>query len=138
MYRGSVQSLVEEAARESRCATVLMYGQTGSGKTFTMRAIFEAAAASIFALVGPGDTVSLAYAELGPSGARDMLNGGAPAQLLADSCGDTQIVPSLEVGVVSAAGLVGLLEFASSLRATSATGVHDASSRSHAICRIAI
>ena len=32
--------------------------------------------------------------------------------------------------------LVALINYASSIRATAATGVHDASSRSHAICRI--
>ena len=139
LYAGSVAPLVAFAA-QSRHATVLMYGQTGSGKTYTMRAIFEAAAQDLFAAidVAAGDTLTCAYAEIGPDGARDILNGGASAQLLADQVGDTQIVPSVEVRVASANGLVGLLEFASALRATSATGVHDASSRSHAICRIAI
>ena len=139
VYQGSVAPLVR-LATVAKAATVLMYGQTGSGKTFTMRAIFEAAAVDLFGAidVANGDRVTLAYAELGPGGARDMLNGGASASLLADHAGDTQIVPSLEVAVTSAEGLVGLLEFASSLRATSATGVHDASSRSHAIARIAV
>ena len=139
VYAGSVAPLVALAA-SSKSATVLMYGQTGSGKTFTMRAIFEAAAADLFAAidVAAGDVITCAYAELAQGGARDILNGGAAAQLLADHAGETQIVPSVEVQVTSAAGLVGLLEFASALRSTSATGVHDASSRSHAICRIAI
>eukprot|EP00966_Prymnesium_polylepis_P028540 660781-Prymnesium_polylepis.1 len=80
----------------------------------------------------------MAYAELGPSGCRDMLNGGAPCQPLTDHAGDVQLVPSVEVEVTSADGLLSLIEFATALRATAATGVHDASSRSHAICRICV
>ena len=47
-------------------------------------------------------------------------------------------MPTLEIVATNAAGLVSLIEYASALRATHATGVHDASSRSHAICRIGI
>ena len=81
-----------------------MYGQTGSGKTFTMRAIFAAAAADIFSLIDThaGDYVTMSYAELGGNGARDMLNGDAPTQLLTDACGDVQLVPCLEVSCASA------------------------------------
>ena len=42
-------------------------------------------------------------------------------------------MPSAEVPVVSAAGLLALLEYTAGVRATAATGVHDASSRSHAM-----
>ena len=43
------------------------------------------------------------------------------------------MVPSAEVPLVSAAGLLALLEYSAAVRATAATGVHDASSRSHAM-----
>ena len=46
------------------------------------------------------------------------------------------MVPSAEVPLVSAAGLLALLEYSAAVRATAATGVHDASSRSHAMCRV--
>ena len=66
-------------SQPNRQATVLMYGQTGSGKTYTMRGIFEAAAQDLFAAldVAAGDIMTCAYAEIGPDGARDILNGGA-------------------------------------------------------------
>ena len=66
------------------------------------------------------------------------INKGAAVQMLTDACGDVQLVPTLEVVAQDAAGLLALIEYASALRATHATGVHDASSRSHAICRIGI
>lgn len=140
VYTESVTPLVQRACRTARSSTVLMYGQTGSGKTFTMRAIFAAAAEEIFRNidVASGDYVTVAFSELGGSGARDMLNKGAAVQMLTDAAGDVQLVPTLEVVAHDAAGLLALIEYASALRATHATGVHDASSRSHAICRIGI
>ena len=66
------------------------------------------------------------------------LNNGSAAQLLTDQVGDCQLVPSLEVQCSTPEGLLALIEYASALRATHATGVHDASSRSHAVCRIGI
>ena len=120
MYSDSVARLVQLAAGGESPACVLMYGQTGSGKTYTMRAIMKAAAAQLFATAG-GTTVSLSYAELGGSGARDMLNCGAAAQLLTDRSGEVQLVPSVEVEVASPDGLLALLDYASSIRATAAT-----------------
>ena len=96
VYGESVTPLVQRACRTARASTVLMYGQTGSGKTFTMRAIFELAAEEIFRTidVAKGDYVTVAFAELGGSGARDMLNKGAAVQMLTDACGDVQLVPT--------------------------------------------
>ena len=116
--------------------TILMYGQTGSGKTYTMGHIMSAAAAALFDALDADDVVSAAIGELGASGARDLLNGGAPCQVLTDHAGEVQLMPHVEVEASSAAGLVALLDYATAVRATAATGVHDASSRSHAIVRI--
>ena len=140
VYAESVAPLVQRACTTARASTVLMYGQTGSGKTFTMRAIFAAAAEEIFKSVdvGAGDYVTVCFAELNGAGARDMLNKGASCSMLTDANGDVQLVPQLEVTARDAAGLLALIEYASALRATHATGVHDASSRSHAVCRIGI
>ena len=139
VYEEAVKPLVE-ATLDGYNSTVFAYGQTGSGKTFTMRAIFAAAAEHLFRLVdlAAGDVVTVAYAELGGSGARDMLNAGKATQMLTDAVGDVQLVPSLEVQCTTPQGLLALIEYASALRATHATGVHDASSRSHAVCRIGI
>ena len=51
VYAGSAAPLVREAASGGHAA-VMMYGQTGSGKTYTMSAIYERAAAELFATVG--------------------------------------------------------------------------------------
>lgn len=114
VYNESVKPLVQRAALTARASTVLMYGQTGSGKTFTMRAIFAAAAEELFNCIAPeeGDYITVAYSELGGAGARDMLNKGAAVQLLTDACGDVQLVPTLEVKVTDAAGLLALIEYA--------------------------
>ena len=70
-----------------------------------MRAIFAAAAEEIFRSVDVegGDVVSVAFAELGGSGARDMLHKGAACQMLTDANGDVQLVPTLEVAAADAA-----------------------------------
>ena len=103
--------------------------------------------------------MTMSYTELSGKDARDILGGGTASQLLTDSCGDVQVpplslhapthrqpftltltlmqvVPSVEVPVTSPRGLLALIEYCTRLRATEATGVHDASSRSHAICRV--
>ena len=87
VYNESVSPLVRRATIESRASTVLMYGQTGSGKTFTMRAIFAAAAEDIFRWIdrSRGDYVTICFAELGGSGARDMLANGNGIQMLTDA-----------------------------------------------------
>ena len=50
--------------------------------------------------------------------------------------GEVLPIPCAEVACSSAADLVSMIQHATSLRATHATGVHDASSRSHAVCRV--
>ena len=83
-----------------------MIRTTGSGKTYTMRAIFAAAAAELFTLIdsSAGDVASVAFCELGGSGARDMLNAGASVQMLTDHAGEAQLVPTVEVVAHSPAG----------------------------------
>ena len=136
VYACEVAPLVRLICRASVPACVMMYGQTGSGKTFTMRALFDAAAHDIFASLSPGDEVTASYAELGGGGARDLLAGGAGCNPLTDHAGDVQLVPSVEVPVRDAAGLRALFAYGTAIRATAATGVHDASSRSHALFRV--
>jgi kinesin family protein 2/24 len=140
VYADAVAPLVGAAAEEGVAASVLMYGQTGSGKTYTMTALTALAAADLFARLATaaGDSVSVSYVELGGEGARDMLNGGAGAKLMTDRSGQVQVVPLVEVPVRTPAALLALIRYAQALRATAATGVHDASSRSHALCTLHI
>ena len=135
VYAAEVRPLVDRVVRGGH-ATVMMYGQTGSGKTFTMGELTQQTATDLFRSLGDGDAVTASYAQLTGGGAQDMLHGGASCQLLTDHSGVVQVVPLLEVEVISADALLALLAYAATLRATAATGVHDASSRSHAMCRV--
>jgi kinesin family protein 2/24 len=67
-----------------------------------------------------------------------MLNSGAELKLLTDGAGEVQICGVCEQPVHDAEDLVDLINQASARRATCATGVHDQSSRSHAVCRVHI
>ena len=138
VYDAEVAPLVRQAASTTVPGTVLMYGQTGSGKTFTMTALQSRVAADLFSTLDASgsDVVSASYVEVGSSGVRDLLNGGATCQLLTDASGEVQPVPLVEVRVEGADGLKSLFDFGKGVRATAATGVHDASSRSHAIFRL--
>ena len=128
-----------QSALDGYKVCIFAYGQTGSGKTYTMRAIHQLMTRELFGGAHPlvdlaaGDELTLSCIELATSGARDMLREGASASLMTDQSGSVHVVPSAEVPLVSAAGLLALLEYSAAVRATAATGVHDASSRSHAM-----
>jgi len=137
VYSAEVLPLVRRAAAGSVAATVLMYGQTGSGKTFTMAGLHSRLCDDLFASLSPADEVTATLTELGVGGARDLLRGGDVCQVLADpATGTVEPLPCAEVRVDGATGLRALFEYGASLRETAATGVHDASSRSHAVFRL--
>eukprot|EP00659_Diplonema_papillatum_P006557 gene6557-10016_t len=132
-----------KASAKGKQSTIMMYGQTGSGKTYTMSAIQERAFPDLFkeieATGGRGKTVvSVTFVELAGDKCCDMLNGGTQTNLTSSHDGGIYPHPCVEVQVRSAEELTALVSHANSLRATAATGVHDRSSRSHAICRIFI
>eukprot|EP01051_Picozoa_sp_SAG22_P012422 SAG22_NODE_1291_length_4852_cov_3.176310_2_plen_589_part_00 len=141
VYAGTASPLVRDAASGGH-ACVMMYGQTGSGKTYTMSAIYERAAAELFATVGAeavargAVVVSCTFVELAGDVCCDMLNGGKVVNLATGQNGEVLPIPCAEVICETAADLVAMIRHATSLRATHATGVHDASSRSHAVCRM--
>lgn len=134
VYEGTARQLVLDAL-EGKQGTVMMYGQTGSGKTYTMRSIYEQAADDIFSGIG-GQTVTVSFIEHFGENSFDMLNQGAPCQLTTAQDGSVHPFPCVEVEVSNPMELLALIELAGKLRATAATGVHDQSSRSHALCRI--
>ena len=139
VFRHSVAPLVEFALGGGQ-STAFMFGQTGSGKTYTMSAMYERAAVRCFAGVDAG-TVRVSFVELVGDSARDLLRSGedgapAPVRLLTDSEGCVQLANALELEVSSAEELTGAIAQAIDLRRQAATGVHDQSSRSHAVCRI--
>jgi len=134
VYTGTVQQLVQ-AALQGEDGTVMMYGQTGSGKTYTMTAIYQLVARDLFAEVGNRE-VSVCFIELLGDICCDMLNQGTSCNLASAPDGAVHPYPSVEVVVKEPAELLALIDLATKLRATAATGVHDQSSRSHALCRI--
>ena len=145
VYAETAFPLVRRAVDDSVTATIMMYGQTGSGKTFTMSAIYELASHDLFAAVaaapcidGSSPAVSLCFVELAGDKCLDMLNRGKQVQLLTGRDGAVHPYPLAEVPVHSAAELLCFIRLACALRATEATGVHNQSSRSHAVCRIFI
>ena len=117
-----------------------MYGQTGSGKTYTMSAIYTRAAEDLFLQLGQsihhGVAVTTSFVEISGNECRDLYDCFRSTQLLTGQDGLVYAFPVVEPRVQSAEELVELIEHATSIRSTAATGVHDASSRSHAVLRI--
>ena len=126
-------------------ATCLVYGQTGSGKTFTMTSIYEEAAKNIFRLIhdkterfNSEPEVSVSFFELSGDTVSDLLGSYKEAKLISGVDGSVHPFPVVEVPVADSDELLAIIQFARNIRTTAATGVHDASSRSHAVLRIYI
>lgn len=68
----------------------------------------------------------------------DLLNSRKQISILEDSFGVTQLAGALEYRVTSASEVMGYIDEAASYRRTATTEKNDASSRSHAICRVRI
>ena len=117
----------------------------GSGKTFTMSSIYERAAQDIFGHLDDAverfakpPTVSVSFVEIAGDACHDLLNAFEPAQLLTGADGSVHPFPVTEPVVTSAAELLAMIRHGMGIRTTAATGVHDGSSRSHAILRVYI
>eukprot|EP00940_MAST-03C_sp_MAST-3C-sp2_P002102 g2102.t1 len=143
--RAKNETVYEEAARPlvdyavgGGFATCLMYGQTGSGKTYTMCAIYEQAARDVFARIRPHQSVSVSFCEIAGDRCSDLLNSYEDAPLMRAKDGSFHGYPLVEPSVACLDDLLSMIRFGCAMRATEATGVHDASSRSHAILRVYI
>ncbi|GKT56244.1 diatom spindle kinesin 1 [Colletotrichum tofieldiae] len=138
IYQDLVQPLVPWAWGGG-VSTMFAYGQTGSGKTFTVSAIEKLVAQSLMNGGLEGDRkVFACIIELAGNSSFDLLNSRKPISILEDSFGVTQLAGAMEFEVTEAAALLDLIERAASFRRTASTQKNDASSRSHAICRIRI
>lgn len=141
VYESVGRPLVLEAVGGGN-ATVCVYGQTGSGKTYTMSSFYNQASHDVFDLsnerFAPLPIVSLNFIELHGDTCYDLLNGFASVQLLTAADGSVLPYPVVEPTVESADDLIALINHGISIRSTAATGVHDRSSRSHALLRIFI
>lgn len=140
LYAGTAGPLVRRSV-EGGIATVFMFGQTGSGKTYTMSAIHERACRDIFELAEASDSplaVFLTYIELSGDRCKDMLNKATPVKMLTDAEGEVHLRGVVEARAAGHDELHRMIVASSKLRATAATGVHDQSSRSHALCRVTL
>ncbi|CAG8978808.1 hypothetical protein HYALB_00012208 [Hymenoscyphus albidus] len=119
--------------------TLFAYGQTGSGKTFTVSRIEKLVAETLMDGNLEGEReIYMTIIDLAGNSAFDLLNERTPISLLEDSFGVTQMVGADEYQVYDREDMKELVERATAFRRTAPTLKNDASSRSHAICRIRI
>lgn len=127
--------------------TVFMFGQTGSGKTYTTKAISDLVGVDLFgADAGASGTLSVVVTafELLGSNLTDLLpldtpDGKRPAvTVMEDKRGEMVISGLAEVECRTPDELAMALSVAQKARATAPTGVHDQSSRSHAVYSLRI
>ena len=144
VYRRAVAPLVSTSLAPGGRAAVIAFGQTGTGKTFTMARLSELAAADLFqSLPATTSRVTLTAIEIYGNTVRNLLaeeegSDAATVQLREDASGTLALVGAAPAHVRTADELCALLTAAYASRATSATGVNDTSSRSHAIYRISL
>jgi len=119
--------------------TFFAYGQTGSGKTFTVSRLEQLIAESLMdgSLKGQRQ-IYMTIIDLAGNSAYDLLNSRKPISILEDSFGVTHLAGAKEHQVQSRDEAMDLIDRAASFRRTAPTLKNDASSRSHAICRIRI
>ena len=137
VYDGAVAPLVASALHGGY-TTAMMYGQTGSGKTYTMSSIYRLSSQAVFASLPAGAKVYVSFVEVIGEKCNDMLSFGGQVRLMTGRDGSVRPTPLVDVRAEDADALSAYIDYACALRATAATGVHDASSRSHAVCSIRI
>eukprot|EP00948_MAST-09A_sp_MAST-9A-sp1_P002524 g2524.t1 len=141
VYKEAVQPLVHFAAKDFGLATVMMYGQTGSGKTYTMTSMYHKVAHDLFNHIDSSPlsyNVSVSFIEVAGDKVIDLFNQFESTSLLTGCDGSVHAFPVTEPSVDSAEDLIAFIDYAIALRSTDATGVHNASSRSHAILKMYI
>jgi kinesin family protein 2/24 len=148
VFESSVRPLVAQALSEARTpGCVIMFGATGSGKTFTMNALLQRTCSEVFATTtaggGAGATgavqVKAQCIEVTGTRVTDLLSPRRPdaeVTILDDQEGRTNLIGASSHDMATAADLQAAFQRAFAARVTKATGVHDASSRSHVLYRI--
>ncbi|ETV97140.1 hypothetical protein H310_09942 [Aphanomyces invadans] len=141
VYNQSVGPLIPLLMNDG-ILTVFAYGQTGSGKTYTMKSVYRQAAADLFrhvaTLSGPTTTVGVSFYDIYKNHVCDLLNDRKKIHALEDNDGVVQLLGVSEVAITSDTMLTDLVEKGEASRITSINGVHDDSSRSHAILRVTL
>ncbi|KAI0160542.1 P-loop containing nucleoside triphosphate hydrolase protein [Xylariaceae sp. FL1272] len=138
IYESLVADLIPYAC-DGGFGTVFAYGQTGSGKTFTVSRLEELVAEALMNRgTGGQKRVYITIIDLAGNSAYDLLSERAPIMILEDAFGNTQLAGAKEHLVQDRVEMTDLILQAASFRSTASTFKNDASSRSHAICRIRI
>ena len=103
-----------------------------------MSSIYERAAHNIFSLIqGRAEyTVSVSFIEIAGDNCFDLLDAFRPVQLITNAHGAVHPFPVVEPSVSTAEELIAFINHGRNVRTTAATGVHDASSRSHAVLQV--
>ena len=105
--------------------------------TWPGAALLGRASAGLFAVLPAGVVVSCTCVEVAGSKVIDLLGEARQrVELLEDGTGAVHLKGAAELPVGSAEELIAVLTNAQGARAAAATGVHDASSRSHSVSRI--
>ncbi|EQC38312.1 hypothetical protein SDRG_04032 [Saprolegnia diclina VS20] len=142
IYKHSVGPWIPSLLQSNGILTVFAYGQTGSGKTYTMKSVYRQAASDLFAQLASSSkgriVVGVSFYDIYKNGVCDLLNQRKKVQALEDNDGVVQLLGLTEVQTTSAAMLMELVEKGEASRITSINGVHDDSSRSHAILRVTL
>ena len=145
VFESSVRPLVAQALSEARTpGCVIMFGATGSGKTFTMNALLQRTCSEVFATAAAGGAAGVVQVQaqcIEVTGTRvtDLLSPQGPdaeVTILDDQEGRTNLVGASSHDMATAADLLAAFQRAFAARVTKATGVHDASSRSHVLYRV--
>ena len=130
--------LVEFVTRDDGRACIFAYGQTGSGKTYTMEGVQARAAVQVFQELSSERSVGVSFFEIYGGRCQDLLRERARLQVREDGRGDVHVVGLAETPVEDAESLLAAISRGNELRTKQKTEVNDASSRSHAVCRISI
>ena len=138
IYIHAVQPLIPFVLSGGR-GTVFAYGQTGSGKTYTMQGIQKHLVQDLFENLDTSTTqVFISYFEIYGGRCQDLLNNRQRLQVREDGTGEVVVGDLQEVEVETFDQLYSIMEIGNGKRTTHATESNDESSRSHAICQIAL
>ena len=143
VYKVTTQPLIKHVFSKGGNATVFAYGQTGSGKTYTMVAMQNRAAEEIFQNLQQegnlGNTkIICTFFEIYGGRCIDLLNRRKKLTIREDGKGNVVVGGLCEEQVTTKEELLECIARGNSSRATHATEMNAVSSRSHAICRIAV
>jgi len=142
VYKCAVQPLVGFVAQGGR-ATVFAYGQTGSGKTYSMQGIQTHVVDDLFDLLNTEDDyaqvrVYVSYFEIYGGRCQDLLNNRQRLNVREDGSGEVIVGNLEEFEADGPETLQAIVDTGNRNRTTHATESNDESSRSHAICQIAL